>query len=581
MPFRRRLIQGISSKSLVLEDLFISVLVQACCGRHSAQKLQLPRFLSSSSSQKDIHPKPSKFTQEEDQRVLPKTAIKEIPTKSAINIPRPSKKMNQIEGYLEAMLSHRLNPKRFLKSQPIRSNIVGEYENRDIPPQDPISADIMLEDDHANDLSPQLKEYYRKYHELAPIRMKLIDLTKSWHSSVHEIWDVYQHLPYPRAQFLERWLIRRMVIRLLRMSKGQAKLSRFMSIMGDLRVSSIPIRVSEWTGFITILGTSFEPVGKTELDAALQIWKQMESTGIKADISTFNALISVATKAKSWYVVNTILSEIRTRGLVYDRYTWCSCFVLKTLQKDLPALISVFRNFQQTGDIVDTVILNAIISGLIYCGDPSDVHRFYRRMFLAATTNSKTPRPRTVEEKRVQTKMLIASRAGHPLDLLLRISPTYQIHKGEIEPVAPDIVTYSILLHYYCIRTGDFQAVGALLQDMETLDISPNESIFSPLFRGFSLRGSPIQLSSSPSEWSRIRLEYCFDILISQKSRETVRLNKMLVIWIIRSFKKIQSDKIETVWKAVDAMWEEQGADIETRRPVALVCALKEIGIAV
>jgi len=363
----------------------------------------------------------------------------------------------------------------------------------------------------------------RKYHVLPPETEEdeqklsdLEDLLADVDSSHEDIYAVYRSLPTPRFSYIPPDLARKLIGRFSVIEfKTEAHMIRFLSMLDDMKAAGVPIKVREWSTAIHLAGRCLKRPTSAEVENALYVWREMEKeAGVSGNVVTFNILFDIATKANKFTLAGMILREMERRQLPLDRYFRTSHIYYHGCRGDADGVRRAYRELVEAGEIVDTTVLNSVISALLRCHEPAAAEQVFERMktMHAQKAGGALP-PRSWREARQLGRML--DRASK----VLRAKPTSPIDSDKdyeddigndstahsriqaLAPVAPDRITFQILLKHHAVVAGDFARVRQLLAEMDLYEVPRSTGIFVHLLCGFSAHHAPY------GAWSREALE--------------------------------------------------------------------------
>ncbi len=375
-----------------------------------------------------------------------------------------------------------------------------------------------------------------------------------------EIYELYRALPAPRAPYLQSRTRHRMLRHLTLVErKDEHSMLRYLSVVDDMRASAIPLRTEEWTSAISFVSRYVEKSTEVEVEAALQMWKEMEhGAGVRGNSSTFTVLFDIACKAGKFTLAEMIYTEMQGRGLEFDRYTYVSMIFYHGLKRNGDGARASFRELVEAGEMVDTVVLNAMISALIRAREATAAHNIYERMKRSYTEGlgpSNLP-PSDFRKRRKLTRVL------------KRMAKEAKIHK-EKRPelqrktiMAPDIRTFRLLICYYAVVEGDLDKTTELLDEMSLFELPLHGTFFIALLQGFARHGGVRY-----TKWHEKRLERVWTSLLKalDSGTEGVCISKHLVIWVLRAFAKC-SGKSRTLaaWEEIKERWNPCEEDLQT-----------------
>jgi pentatricopeptide repeat protein len=330
---------------------------------------------------------------------------------------------------------------------------------------------------------------------IAELRKLLADETSS-----HEaIYNVYSTIPSPAAASLPITTLRHLLRHLSVVAvRDDASKLRYMAILDEMKASKIPITTAEWTSAISFAGKCLRRISSTELHSALQLWREMENqAGVRGSYVTFNVLYDIAAKAGKFPLAKLIIQEMQSRKLTFNRYFWTSYIYSNGLQGDGDGVRRAYRELVEIGEIVDTVVLNCVISSLINAGEATAAEMVYERMkTLHAFKQEGRQLPN--DWRRVRDIGRLLEKAA---DFLRSDTPSRKLFQT-LSPIAPDVRTFKTLIKYHALSSGNIERVLELIKDMLSFGIPLEGFVFFLLLRGFHLHGG-IRYTS----WTQARLE--------------------------------------------------------------------------
>ncbi|CCC10860.1 hypothetical protein SMACR_04091 [Sordaria macrospora] len=320
------------------------------------------------------------------------------------------------------------------------------------------------------------------------------------------IYDLYQQLPEPRMPFINGRLRHQLLKALGQPQRRNSKsMLRYFAVIADVRNCSMPLTAGEWNCAISFASRYVGTVTETQAQSAMRLWREMEvDAGIKATEVTFNILFDVASKAGNFTLAEMIYQEMVSRGHYFNRYHHVSLIHFFGLKRETGGLRAAFREMVEAGEMIDTVVLNAVISGLLRSGEEAAVERIYACMVASMAKWSKVPFPaRSYASDRAITQSL------KMMARVAKKAPELQQSFQEMAPMHPNLRTYSILVKYYGVGCGDLSRVAKYIDEMKLFDIPVHGSIFKVLFKAFDRHGG-----YPTSAWSAKRLESIYSALI-------------------------------------------------------------------
>jgi pentatricopeptide repeat protein len=377
--------------------------------------------------------------------------------------------------------------------------------------------------------------------------------------SAHEIvFEQYRALPAPRITYLYPKTRHRLLHHLSVVEhRNEASMLRFLSVVDDMKAVGIPLNRSEWASAIAFAGRYVGRITDTEVESALYLWQEMEHEAkVKSDSATFNILFDIATKAGKFALAELIMKEMHGRKLSFSRFNYVTTMFYYGLKGDGNSVRNTYRQLVDAGEIVDTVVLNCVMSSLLRVGEPNAAEHIYERMksMHAASSGRKLPPPNWRKKRDLRRALVHAARrAKNKPELLQQI----QNHT----PIAPNLQTYKILISHHAIHTGELDIVVKLIKDMAHFHVAMHGAIFLSLFRGFALRGGMRYTS-----WTVERLESVYAALHSALDDTTteIYLGKWMVLRVLEAHAKCSGkERLLEVWEELKSKWDSTQDELE------------------
>lgn len=313
---------------------------------------------------------------------------------------------------------------------------------------------------------------------------------------------------------------------------------RYFALLADIKNAGLTVRLTQWNYALAFVQKSKHWVTSQDNESALQLWREMEHTaGVKGNGVTFNILFDVASKTGNYVLADMIHKEMETRGIAPNRYNHVSLMHFFGLKQDADGMLAAYQEMIDAGELIDTVVLNCLISGFLRCGDEGAAEHVYERMKDGIQRDA-IRHERDYTTGKVMTKVLMMfARVGkkHPgLKATLQKSAT----------LAPDLTTYKLLIEHYAVRLGDLGKVAKFLDEMKQLDIPIHATIFLALLKGFFHYGGTFG-----TDWSKQRLDGVLSALYQARDEgvKDFRIRRWLVLWGMRAMKKCSEDNVEVV----------------------------------
>ncbi|KAI9734765.1 MAG: hypothetical protein M1818_006752 [Claussenomyces sp. TS43310] len=382
-------------------------------------------------------------------------------------------------------------------------------------------------------------------------------LQKRSNDQEHVYW-LYKSLPAPRIPYLSA-SHRHMLLRTLAVSerKDEHSMLRYLSVVDDMKVCSIALTTSEWNNAMSFAGRYVAKTTETEVESTLRLWKEMEHVaGVQSNSATFNILFDMATKAGKFRLGEMIYQEMENRGLAFNRYHHVSLIHYHGLRGDGDGVRGAYRDLVESGEIVDTVVLNCMVSSLIRAGEPQAAEHVYLRMKMLHSQRMPKRLPsRDYEKRREVTKALVK------MGQLAKNDPAARQKFQNKSIIAPDAQTYRILIHYFAIKAGDLSKATALLDEMRWFNVPLQGFIFLSLFKGFAAHGG-IRYTA----WTADRLESVWRAYMQaiEDNSDDLYIGRWIVIWALRAFAKCSSKaRAVQVWVEIKDKWKHTDEELD------------------
>ncbi|KAJ5113373.1 hypothetical protein N7456_001907 [Penicillium angulare] len=339
--------------------------------------------------------------------------------------------------------------------------------------------------------------------EIASVAALVEALPSRKQFSAQQLFNLYRQMPTPGVAYLSK-LSRGTLLRRLAMPPNQrwSDSRRYLALVNDMIAAGLPMSLSMWTSAIHMAGQSNNgKVSKRRLIQAIGLWQHMEHfAGIRADNVVFTTLFDTAIKAGQFVVASRLEDEMHKRGKKFGREGLVSKILYYGIQKDSDGISATFETFIQSGELVDTVVLNALIGSYLRAGEVETAEHLYKRMMHVQTSRyggSLKSNPRFSNQPSLRTDFSSYRAETKTLGRLLKMAP--RLKKNSLKdhtalqnslPMTPDTRTFYILLRYYARETGDLDMFMSILRDMErTFEVPPRHVVYLFLFEGFAAHG--------------------------------------------------------------------------------------------
>ncbi|KAI0970853.1 hypothetical protein F4678DRAFT_434901 [Xylaria arbuscula] len=346
------------------------------------------------------------------------------------------------------------------------------------------------------------------HEEFEPARdLRLAIAARNRHAtqvSLDTIWDLYQALPEPRLAHINT-ATRHSLTAVLASGerKDQKSMLRYFAVIADIKNSGFALTSFQWNTAMSFATGYVATTTEVEVEAALKLWRQMEKdAGLKANDVTFNILFDSASKAGKFSLAEMIYEEMTHRGFAFNRYHYVSLIHFFGLKQDSSGVRAGYREMVEAGEIIDTVVLNCLITSFIRCGEEQSAEHVYEKMKASNKELPVLPHKDYTMAKAITKVLSMFARVGkkHP-----SMRPVFQ--KSAL--LSPDLQTYRILVNHYGLRLGNLTKVAQFLDEMKAYMVPLNGVIFLALFQSFSVHGGP------GSNWSAQRLTNVWEAFLN------------------------------------------------------------------
>jgi pentatricopeptide repeat protein len=361
---------------------------------------------------------------------------------------------------------------------------------------------------------------------------------------LESIYKLYTQLPEPRMLHLPgRWRNKLLRVMGTPQTRNMDSMLRYFALVSDVKNAGLTLGRSQWNYGLTFATKYVARVTMREMESGLRLWKEMEKDAhIQGNDVTFNVLFDVATKSGNFTLAEMIYKEMENRGIDFNRYHHVSLIHFFGLKLDSAGLRAAYAEMVNAGEMIDTVVLNCVISGLLRCGEEASAVETYERMKDGHALAVDIPQRDYMTNKMVTKVLMMFTKVG-------KQHPRLQQSLQSSVQLVPDLHTYKLLVEHYAVRVGDLKKVAQFLDEMKFLKIPIHPTIFLALFKGFYTHGG-----YEGSEWSDKRLENVLEALYAARDEHAkgFRIDRWLVIWALRAVNKCAST--EAVLQTFDVM---------------------------
>jgi pentatricopeptide repeat protein len=326
-----------------------------------------------------------------------------------------------------------------------------------------------------------------------------------------KLWQAYCKLRTPRLRYMSSSVIRTLFAHLTwtehaHLNDGARQ--RYFSLLEDCVGEQIKLTVVEWSAAMHFASRGVRVSTDHEVKDAVELWMQMEESGVQANNVTFNILFYAAVKAGRFALADTIYNELTSRNMELDRYFRVSMIYYAGAKADGDAVRKAFNDLVNAGEIVDTAVMNCVILSLIRAGEPSAAEHVFHKMNALHDEKYGAKSPGDWREQRKLFKLLNST--GHRLraereaheSSFFGASFSGNDHREQIQeatPIAPDAATYRLLLRWHCLDSGELNRVQELLAEKKARGFHVHGSVYLNLFAGFIIHGGFVHSAWKPS----------------------------------------------------------------------------------
>ncbi|KAL5342571.1 hypothetical protein BJX70DRAFT_356136 [Aspergillus crustosus] len=337
--------------------------------------------------------------------------------------------------------------------------------------------------------------------ELSSVR-KLEEQIMLKGSKNHYIFTLYRELPPPGVIHLSKrsrgTLLRRFADP---RNRRPVDARRYLALVEDMRASGLQISRSLWTSAIHLAGRTSSRVRKADLIRAIGLWNQMESVGVESDSVVFTILFDIAVKAGHYTVANHVLQEMERRNIQFGRDGKVTKIFYQGLLKDVDGVRLAFDEFVESGEVVDTAVINCLITSFLRAGETGAARRLYHHLLESRKTAREMHCAGRVSTffaglnlaSDMHTYRKTNKKLGRVLQASAALKDNHPEHHRALQDAVlkgPDARTFHILLSHHAHVTGNLNAFGSILDDLETVfQVPPRGMVYLLLFEGFARQG--------------------------------------------------------------------------------------------
>ncbi|KAI2473496.1 hypothetical protein F4781DRAFT_193357 [Annulohypoxylon bovei var. microspora] len=395
---------------------------------------------------------------------------------------------------------------------------------------------------HNQKMDPEQAERIQKLQEAV-----LLKLRRPATVDLDVVYELYLSIMEPRMPQITARL-RHQLLAVLGMGerRNSKSMLRYFTVVTDVKNSGFPLTILEWNTAMSFASRYVGRSTEVEVEAALHIWREMEhDAGIRGSEVTFSILFDVASKAGKLNLAEMIYQEMLTRGFQFNRYHHVSLIHFFGLKMDSSGVRAAYKEMVESSEVIDSTVLNCVISGFLRCGEESSAERVYEKMRESARGTEVMPDLNYTMQKVITKVLMMFAKIGtkHP-DMRSSFQQTALI--------SPDLQTYRLLINHYGSRLGDLPKVAQFLDEMKLCNVNLHGAIFLALFKAFGKHGG------RGSDWSEQRLlsVYKAFLVALDAGTEGLYINTWMAMAILRAFSMCSSrDELLDIYENLRQRW--------------------------
>ncbi|KAG0136599.1 hypothetical protein HOY82DRAFT_49120 [Tuber indicum] len=369
------------------------------------------------------------------------------------------------------------------------------------------------------------------------------------------LYELYNKLPPPRPILLNQEELDMLVARFMSVpERNMEATTRYLAILDQMKACDLPISRNEWNAAISFISRSFNDVTTTETQSAIALWDESEKYqgGIRANTTTFNVLLDVASRSPTPLLTDMILKEMQNRELKPDRFTYTTLITYHGICGDGEKVRETYRELVDSGEVVDTVVLNAVMTAMIRAKEHGSAEYIYQRMRQTLFDSGTTEKPPGQDDILGQRRW---ARNLKQVAMNRRVVEDYM--KTFNVSLAPDIITFNMLIHLQC-QVGNYDRAMELVKEMEECKVGYDGTISVALLKGFFWHGG-----TSYSNWSVPRLEELLRLIFDKEKGH--KLGPNLSGWILKTVARVCNSRARVfmILEAIVAKRELDGEELD------------------
>lgn len=411
---------------------------------------------------------------------------------------------------------------------------------------------------------------------------------------LHNIFELYDRLPFPKVCYIPRKTIRRLFVILSSQNGALIYITeRYLKLLADLRANGSAIRRAEWTSAINSMGNGFNFTRKTRVQEALNAVSHMQLSGIQPDSAVLTSVLQAASREGNSQTARTLENEIERHKMGNDIVIWTGRIKMAGKQGDARHIHATFQEFCESGVEADIVFVNALLEAFLNVRQLKLAEVIYSRLrTVAKSTLEKhhhapvrsvflsrrkrrdlvgTPRSLALRTREIEHEL--GRRRIDPADLVKPDGSPNELYQEIFKVVGvksfpyaamliPNRETIHLFISYHCHYTGRLDDVLYYLNEMDGFRIPLNYGTYVNLLHGFFM------WHTAESAWTADRLVALFSSVRNgvEKSDPTFPITYVVATTAIKAFGRVQGgESAREVWELLKP-WLVINENVEKRK---------------
>lgn len=200
----------------------------------------------------------------------------------------------------------------------------------------------------------------------------------------------------------------------------------------------------------------------------------------------------------------------------------------------------------KSGEIIDSIVLNCVIAGLLRCGEESSAMDVYEKMKARHIRSKNIPDRNYTLQKSITKVLMMFAKVG-------KAYPDMQPNFQKSALLAPDFHTYRIMINHFGVAVGDLSKVAQFLDEMKWFQVPLHGAIFLALFKGFSIHGG------ESTDWSPKRLESVWEAFLEafDTGAGDLHISTWMAMYVLRAFSLTSTrNEMLDIYEALRSRWD-------------------------